>query len=212
MESHIPHVDIKITFLLCCYYIIFPLFMLCGQPLWYIASKPAIHKIIIFVFFPENCVGQTSWHKRFRKLFPTCLEKFLAQPTSTAIFLLNCRDVSRFEFQVVLLIIIFHSQDLLSRNVLSNVPALKAVSSHTVIDRLLVRIEIVAILVHYQPSCNTSHTMKVHYETQWPTAARQCHFVLQDVSCRQSWHLYNLASHFLRLQDPQQTPALPCIC
>ena len=121
MESHIPHVDIKITFLLCCYYIIFPLFMLCGQPLWYIASKPAIHKIIIFVFFPENCVGQTSWHKRFRKLFPTCLEKFLAQPTSTAIFLLNCRDVLRFGFQVVLLIIIFHSQDLLSRNVLSNV-------------------------------------------------------------------------------------------
>ena len=29
----------------------------------------------------------------------------------------------------------FHSQDLLSRNVLSNVPAPKAVSSHTAIDR-----------------------------------------------------------------------------
>ena len=72
----------------------FPLFMLCGQLLWYIASKPAIHKIIIFVFFPENCVGQTSWHKRFRKLFPTCLEKFLTQPASAAIFLLYWIDCS----------------------------------------------------------------------------------------------------------------------
>ena len=36
---------------------------------------------------------------------------------------------------VVYLIIIFHSQDLLSRNVLSNVPAPKAVSSHTAINR-----------------------------------------------------------------------------
>ena len=54
---------------------------------------------------------------------------------------------------------------------------------------VLAQIEIVAILVHYQPSCNTSHTMKVHYETHWPTAARRCHFVLRDVSCMQSWHL-----------------------
>ena len=66
------------------------------------------------------------------------------------------------------MIIIFHSQYLLSRNVLSNVPAPKAVSSHTGIDRWSDCVGLdkdVAILVHYQPSCNTSHTMKVHYET-----------------------------------------------
>ena len=40
---------------------------------------------------------------------------------------------------------------------------------------VLARIEIVAILVHYQPS--------------YKTAARLCHFALHDVSCRQSWHL-----------------------
>ena len=44
-----------------------------------------------------------------------------------------------------------------------NVPALKAVSSDlrsTDGLTVLARIEIVAILVHYQPSYNTSHTMK----------------------------------------------------
>ena len=43
-----------------------------------------------------------------------------------------------------------------------NVPALKVVSSDLRSTDLtvLVRIEIVAILVHYQPSYNTSHTMK----------------------------------------------------
>ena len=40
---------------------------------------------------------------------------------------------------------------------------------------VLPRIEIVTILVKYQPSYDTSHTMKVHYETQWPTAAHRCH-------------------------------------
>ena len=62
---------------------------------------------------------------------------------------------------------------------------------------VLAQIEIVAILVHYQPSCNTSHTMKVHYETQWPTAAHRCHFVLRDVSCvpnsKLTWHKGSLA-------------------
>ena len=53
---------------------------------------------------------------------------------------------------------------------------------HTAIDRWSgFQTEIVAILVHYQPSCNTSHTMKVHYVTQWPTAACRCHFALRDV-------------------------------
>ena len=43
---------------------------------------------------------------------------------------------SGFNFYVrTLIIIILHSQDLLSRNVLSNVPVPKAVSSHTAIDR-----------------------------------------------------------------------------
>ena len=40
---------------------------------------------------------------------------------------------------------------------------------------VLARIEIVAILQRF------THTMK-------PTAARRCHFALQDVSCKQSWH------------------------
>ena len=39
-------------------------------------------------------------------------------------------------FSEEVILIIFHSQDLLSRNVLSNVSAPKAVSSHTAIDRL----------------------------------------------------------------------------
>ena len=46
---------------------------------------------------------------------------------------------------------------------LENVPAPKAVSSNlgsTDGMTALTRIEIVAILVHYQPSYNTSHTMK----------------------------------------------------
>ena len=42
---------------------------------------------------------------------------------------------------------------------------------------VLARIEIVAILVQYQPS------------NQLPTAACRCHYALWDVSCRQSWHL-----------------------
>ena len=46
----------------------------------------------------------------------------------------------------------------------------------------------------YQPSRNTSHTMKIYYESQWPAAARWCHFVLQDVSGLQSWHL-SMPSH-----------------
>ena len=37
--------------------------------------------------------------------------------------------------------------------------------------------------VHYHTKLHT------HNETQWPTAARWCHFALRDVSCRQSWHL-----------------------
>ena len=100
-------------------------------------------------------------------------------------------------------------QDLLSRNVLGLailifLPRrryhhnLKSTDGLTV----LAWIEIVTILVHYQPSCNTSHTMKVHYETQWPTAARRCHFVLRDVSCMQSWHL-STPSH---LQVPPEWP------
>ena len=48
---------------------------------------------------------------------------------------------------------------------------------------------LVTILVHYQPSCNPSHTMKVPYDTQWPTAAPQWPLVLRDVSCMQSWQL-----------------------
>ena len=32
-------------------------------------------------------------------------------------------------------------------------------------------------------------TLHTHNETQWPTAACWCHFVLRGVSCRQSWHL-----------------------
>ena len=50
-----------------------------------------------------------------------------------------------------------------------NVPAPKAVSSDLELTdglTLLARIEIVTILVNYQPSCNTSHTIKVHYEIQ----------------------------------------------
>ena len=46
-----------------------------------------------------------------------------------------------------------------------NVPAPKAVSSDLVSTdglTVLARIEIVAILVHYQPSYNTSHTMQGH--------------------------------------------------
>ena len=44
-----------------------------------------------------------------------------------------------------------------------NVPAPKVVSSYLRLSdglTVLVRIEIVAILVHYQPSYNTSHTIK----------------------------------------------------
>jgi hypothetical protein len=42
-----------------------------------------------------------------------------------------CKTINSF----LIIIIIFQSQDLLSRNVLSNIPAPKAVSSHTAIDR-----------------------------------------------------------------------------
>ena len=44
-----------------------------------------------------------------------------------------------------------------------NVPALKAISSDLQSTdglTVLARIEIIAILVHYQPSYNTSHTIK----------------------------------------------------
>ena len=51
------------------------------------------------------------------------------------------------------IIIIFHSQDLLSRNVLSNVSAPKAVSSHTAIDRWS------DCIGPYRDSC--------HLHTQW---------------------------------------------
>ena len=63
-----------------------------------------------------------------------------------------------------------------------NVPAPKLVSSDlrsTDGLTVLARIEIVAILVHYQPS--------------YKTAARLCHFGLHDVSYRQSWHLSTLS-------------------
>ena len=71
-----------------------------------------------------------------------------------------------------------------------NVLALKPVSSQSAIDSLtiLASIEIVPHLGTHQPSYNSSHTMKVHYETRWPTAARQCQFALREVSCMQSWH------------------------
>ena len=36
---------------------------------------------------------------------------------------------------------------------------------------------------------NHPTTLHTHNETQWPTTARGWHFVLRDVSCRQSWHL-----------------------
>ena len=36
---------------------------------------------------------------------------------------------------------------------------------------------------------NHSTTLNTHDETQWPTAARQWHFMLRDVSRRQSCHL-----------------------
>ena len=89
-------------------------------------------------------------------------------PTLLLVFLVIVLVI---EISPTIIIIIFYNQDLLSKNVLSIVPASKAVSSHTAINRwsdgltVLAWIEIVAILVHYQPSCNTSHTMKVHYET-----------------------------------------------
>ena len=59
--------------------------------------------------------------------------------STTTIATTTAGSIPRF-YQVVLLIssfniIIFHSQDLLSRNVLSKVPALKTVTSHTGIDR-----------------------------------------------------------------------------
>ena len=62
--------------------------------------------------------------------------------------------------------------DLLFSNVHVNVSALKMVSSSSAFasaDGLTILanwLEIVTILVHYQPSYNTSLTMKVHYETQ----------------------------------------------
>ena len=68
------------------------------------------------------------------------------------------------------------------------IPAPKALSSNlwsTDGLTVLARIEIVTILVYYQPSFNT-HT---HNETQWLTVACRCHFALRDISCRQSWHL-----------------------
>ena len=88
-------------------------------------------------------------------------------------------------------------QDLLSRNVLGLAmiifPPWRQQYHHNLrlSDGLIVLawIEIVAILVYHQPSYNTSHTMKVRYETQWPTVANRYHFVLWDVSCMESWHL-----------------------
>ena len=46
------------------------------------------------------------------------------------------------------------------------------------------------------------HHPTTHNEIQWPTAARQCYFVLRDVSCKQSWHLW-APSH------PQVSPEWP---
>ena len=36
---------------------------------------------------------------------------------------------------------------------------------------------------------NHPTTLHINNETQWTTAACQCHFALRDVFCRQSWHL-----------------------
>ena len=58
----------------------------------------------------------------------------------------------------------------------------------------MLQVCLIGTMVYYQPSYNTSHN-----EIQWPTAARQCHFALRDVSCRQSWHV-------LSPSDPRVPP------
>ena len=80
------------------------------------------------------------------------------------------------------------------KNVHVNVPAqrryhhnLRSTDGLTVLTYWL---EIVTIFVHYQPS----FTHFTHNGTQWPTAASRCRFALQDVSCRESWHLAILGS------------------
>jgi hypothetical protein len=69
-----------------------------------------------------------------------------------------------------------------------NVPAPKAVSSQSAIDCLtvLARIEIVAILVHYQPSYNTSHTLKPSDTLLLADVALRCRMYPAgkvDISC-----------------------------
>ena len=66
-----------------------------------------------------------------------------------------------------------------------NVSTPKAVSSDlrsTDSLTVLARIEIVAILIHYQPSYNTSHT-------QWNPVTQCCSPMSRNVFCRQNWHL-----------------------
>ena len=95
-----------------------------------------------------------------------------------------------------------------------NVSAPKAVSSDlrsTDGLTVLAWIEIVAVLVHYQPSCNTSHTMKVHYETQWPTAACWCHFVLRDQLLTLVVYIVSVGPLFVKMQIVRDhLLGLPC--
>ena len=74
------------------------------------------------------------------------------------------------------------------------VPTYRALSSHQrqqTSDSVSYRIEIVYIHIQYTINHPTTlHTLCfTHNEIQFPTAARQWHFVLQDVSHRQSCHL-----------------------
>jgi hypothetical protein len=79
--------------------------------------------------------------------------------------------------------------DLLSRNVHVNVPAPKAVSSLSAIDRWSDYIGRLVGDSHHLGTLSTVLQHFTHNEIQWPTAAHRCRFVLRDVSCRQSWHL-----------------------
>ena len=70
-----------------------------------------------------------------------------------------------------------------------NVPALKVVSSQSVMDRWSDYIGQFVGDSHHLGPLSTILKHFTYNETQWPTAAHRWHFALRDISCRQKCHL-----------------------